>query len=124
MVATLVALLAIRDWRFAPALLLPLSAFLIDASLTLASRMLRRERWWLPHAEHAYQRWVQHSGRHAVVTLAYGGWTLIAIATMLAANMVDPASVIVMLVAVGMTGSAAWAYLRRIRRRNARGNGT
>lgn len=56
------------------ALLLPLSAFLVDAGLTLARRMLRRERWWLPHTQHTYQVWARRSG-HALVTSAYVAWT-------------------------------------------------
>ena len=55
-------------------LLLP-SAFLVDASLTLAGRMWRREAWWRPHALHAYQRWARRLGRHAPVTMAYAVWT-------------------------------------------------
>ncbi len=34
-----------------PLALLPLSAFLIDAGYTLATRVLRGERWWTPHVE-------------------------------------------------------------------------
>lgn len=61
--------------------LLPLSAFLTDASLTLLRRILRRERWWTPHAQHAYQAWARRSG-HTVVTLGYAAWTAAALAPM------------------------------------------
>lgn len=57
-------------------LLLPVSAFMIDAALTLGARMLRGERWWMPHVQHVYQRLVQHGAPHMKVTLSYGGWTL------------------------------------------------
>ena len=53
--AALAAWLALRDWTRAPLLLLPLSAFLIDASMTLSVRMVQQQRWWLPHTQHAYQ---------------------------------------------------------------------
>jgi len=56
-------------------LLFPLSAFLVDAGLTLLRRMLRGERWWTPHVEHAYQGWARRAG-HVPVTAAYAGWTL------------------------------------------------
>jgi UDP-N-acetylmuramyl pentapeptide phosphotransferase/UDP-N-acetylglucosamine-1-phosphate transferase len=59
-----------------PLLLLPLSAFLVDAALTLAGRMLRGERWWTPHVMHAYQIWAKRWGRHVPVTLAYAAWTV------------------------------------------------
>ncbi|GAB3384889.1 MraY family glycosyltransferase [Lysobacter fragariae] len=59
-------------------LLLPLSAFLVDSGLTLARRVLRGERWWTAHAQHAYQAWAARSGTHAIVTFAYAGWTAVA----------------------------------------------
>lgn len=63
-----------------PLVLLPLSAFLVDAALTLVGRMLRGERWWTPHVAHTYQVWARGLGAHLPVTLAYAGWTVIAIA--------------------------------------------
>lgn len=54
---------------------LPLAAFMIDATLTLLSRMLRGERWWQPHVQHLYQRLVQAGASHMRVTLAYAAWT-------------------------------------------------
>jgi UDP-N-acetylmuramyl pentapeptide phosphotransferase/UDP-N-acetylglucosamine-1-phosphate transferase len=56
-------------------LLLPLSAFLVDAALTLGRRIARREQWWAPHTQHAYQRWAAALGTHTPVTFAYAGWT-------------------------------------------------
>jgi UDP-N-acetylmuramyl pentapeptide phosphotransferase/UDP-N-acetylglucosamine-1-phosphate transferase len=56
-------------------LLLPFSAFLVDSTLTLLRRVVRGERWWTPHVQHAYQRWAAR-GTHAVVTFAYAGWTV------------------------------------------------
>jgi UDP-N-acetylmuramyl pentapeptide phosphotransferase/UDP-N-acetylglucosamine-1-phosphate transferase len=57
-------------------LLLPVSAFLVDSGLTLLRRVLRRERWWTSHAQHAYQRWAAKAGTHATVTFAYAVWTV------------------------------------------------
>jgi UDP-N-acetylmuramyl pentapeptide phosphotransferase/UDP-N-acetylglucosamine-1-phosphate transferase len=70
------ALAVAPDAPMAAALLvLPMSAFLVDASLTLARRILRRETWWSPHTQHAYQRWAAAAGTHIPVTIAYAGWT-------------------------------------------------
>lgn len=63
-------------------LLLPLAAFGIDASLTLASRILNRDRWWEAHLSHAYQRWARRCG-HSRVAVAYAGWTLAGVVLML-----------------------------------------
>ena len=110
--AALVAWLTLdAGWR-APLLLLPVSAFLIDASLTLAARAATGQRWWLPHAEHAYQYWARRLGSHAWVTLAYAGWTLLACLGMLAGRTVAPAFIIVGLLVVGLVGGGAWAGLR------------
>lgn len=69
-----------------PLAFLVLSAFLIDASLTLAMRMLRGEQWWRPHVEHAYQRLAAGLGSHLPVTLAFAAWTLAATGLALAAR--------------------------------------
>ncbi|WP_374011578.1 glycosyltransferase family 4 protein [Pseudoxanthomonas koreensis] len=58
--------------------LLPLSAFLVDASLTLAGRVLAGERWWLAHVSHLYQRMVRAGHRHVAVTLVYAAFSLVA----------------------------------------------
>ena len=55
-------------------LLLPPSAVLADAGLTLLARLRRREKVWLAHREHVYQRAVLHGWSHLRVALAYAGW--------------------------------------------------
>ena len=74
------ALAALLSWRAArpaadrwPLLLLPLSAFLVDAGLTLLTRMLRGERWWTAARPARLPGWARRSGAHAGVTLAYAG---------------------------------------------------
>ena len=111
--AALASVLAARDGTHAAVLLLPLSAFLLDASLTLAGRIVRRERWWLPHRGHAYQLWAQRIGRHGGVTLAYAGWTLTTVAAMLITRKTGGAGSIAVPVAIAAVGCAAWAGLRR-----------
>ncbi|HVR80573.1 MAG TPA: glycosyltransferase family 4 protein [Luteimonas sp.] len=96
-------------------LLLPLSAFLIDATLTLTARMFRGERWWQPHVQHAYQRWAQRTGRHGVATAAYAGWTLAAVAIMLLVKTAGIASMVAIVVWY-VAGSIAWLRLRQDRR--------
>ena len=58
-------------------LLLP-SAVLADAGLTLVARLRRREKVWLAHREHVYQRAVLHGWSHLRIALAYGAWTALA----------------------------------------------
>lgn len=73
-VLAVLALDSLESWQW-PLVLLPLSAFLIDAGLTLATRILRRERWWTPHVTHAYQCWARRIGRHGPVAAGYAVWT-------------------------------------------------
>ena len=58
-----------------PLAVVPISAFMVDAGLTLGRRVLRGERWWTAHAQHAYQRWARGAGSHVPVTLGYAAWT-------------------------------------------------
>ena len=93
---------------------LPISAFVIDATLTLARRMLRGERWWQPHAQHVYQQWARRTGSHAKITLIYGAWTLAAIVlmTMLGGQGHDPLRVSTVVLAWYTAGAGAWWMLQ------------
>lgn len=80
------ALLTMAAWSLVQAtparstallLSLPVSAFVVDATLTLARRILRGERWWTPHVQHAYQVAARQVG-HGRVTMGFLGWTLLA----------------------------------------------
>jgi hypothetical protein len=94
---------------------LPPSAFLIDASLTLLGRMRRGERWWEPHALHAYQKWAQRRGSHVAVTWTYAAWTCIAIILMnvLSAAPFTMAGVIVVVASWYTTGAGIWFLLQK-----------
>ncbi|HYQ71073.1 MAG TPA: glycosyltransferase family 4 protein [Gammaproteobacteria bacterium] len=46
------------------------SPFIVDATVTLVLRMLRRERFWKPHKTHFYQRLVQKGWGHRRTVLA------------------------------------------------------
>jgi len=63
--------------RFA-IVLLPVSVFLVDATLTLLRRLLRGERWWTPHTQHAYQAWSRAAG-HGRVTSCYAAVSAVVI---------------------------------------------
>ncbi|MBW8368189.1 MAG: hypothetical protein K0M70_10055 [Arenimonas sp.] len=55
-------------------LLLP-SAVMADAGLTLLGRLRRREKVWLAHRQHLYQRAVLHGWSHLRIGLCYAAWT-------------------------------------------------
>lgn len=112
----LVAMLAALSLRATgkaqvPLLLLPLLAFGIDASLTLARRILRRERWWEAHAQHAFQAQARRWG-HGPVTAGFTAWTLVASAFMVAAK---PAAAPVIMCATAVSMALAvgtWWFLQ------------
>jgi len=110
--------IASKDWSQAPLLMLPLSAFLIDASWTLAGRVARGQRWWLPHAEHAYQYWARRTKSHKIVTLGYAGWTVLAGLFMFWSRDRAPAFIIAGVMSAFMAGSAVWACSRWIQRKD------
>jgi UDP-N-acetylmuramyl pentapeptide phosphotransferase/UDP-N-acetylglucosamine-1-phosphate transferase len=74
----LAATLGLEGWRRGlwPAWFPPLAfaPFVVDASLTLARRVLRRDRFWEAHREHYYQRLVRSGWSHA--RLAAWGYVL------------------------------------------------
>ncbi len=96
-----------------PLLLLPVCAFLIDAGFTLGMRILRGERWWQPHVEHAYQRWAHKRGAHILVTSAYAVFSLLAVILMLSALRLPPAVMLPVCLSWYGFAAALWARKRR-----------
>lgn len=60
----LLVLAAEGDWH--AALILP-AYYLTDATVTLLRRLIRKEKVWQAHSEHAYQTAVRHGRRHDTV---------------------------------------------------------
>ncbi len=97
---------------FWPLLLLPLSAFLIDAGLTLSSRIVRGQRWWLPHVDHTYQHWAHRAGSHLRVTIGYAFWTLLACIMTWNFRGEGPRTVAVIVPSWFCGGAVVWYWLR------------
>ncbi len=93
-------------------LLLPASAFLIDAGMTLVWRVARGERWWTPHVQHLYQRASRRFG-HAKVAIVYGLWTIVAIAVMIATISCEGTRVLAAAAGVPVVAGLAWMGLHR-----------
>ena len=110
--ALLSMLLLEPDWQRAPVLLLPLCAFVVDATLTLGARMVRGDRWWMPHTQHAYQRWTLSVGRHGMATGAYSGWTAVAVAIMFVARHWAPVAIMAAVGVAYLACSVAWWRLQ------------
>nr|WP_255656546.1 glycosyltransferase family 4 protein [Lysobacter lactosilyticus] len=93
---------------------LPPSAFLVDAGLTLGRRVVRGERFWEPHSQHAYQAWARRLGSHVPVTCAYAGWTIASIVLMawLGSRDRDTAQVSGFIAAWYIAGAGIWLSLQ------------
>jgi UDP-N-acetylmuramyl pentapeptide phosphotransferase/UDP-N-acetylglucosamine-1-phosphate transferase len=76
-IAMLALLSATRGVRVA-ALVLLLLPFLFDTSWTLLRRIARRERIWIAHREHLYQRLLIAGWSHRAVARRYYAWQTLA----------------------------------------------
>lgn len=95
-----------------PALILS-SAFVVDATLTLLTRISRGRRWYAAHREHLYQWLARRQRSHAAVDRGYLLWNLLIAAPFawLALSHLRWAPPITMLVYV--PAAVAWFVLKR-----------
>lgn len=95
-----------------PALALS-SLFVVDASLTLLTRILRGSRWYSPHREHLYQWLVRRGATHGAVDAGYMAWNVfvVAPAAWLAASHSDLAPAIT--IALYLATAIVWLCLKR-----------
>lgn len=77
-VAALLLMAMARDDGAALRWMLLPSVVLLDAGLTLVGRLWRRQRFWLAHREHFYQRAVLHGWSHVRTCATYAAWTILA----------------------------------------------
>jgi len=88
------------------------SAFVIDASCTLSSRMWRGRRWYSAHREHLYQ-WLARRMSHARVVAIYAAWNLLVVApALLLLEYTDGHDAQIAAIVYG-GGIALWAYGKR-----------
>ena len=95
-----------------PLALLPVSAFVIDAGMTLLLRLIHGKPWWRPHREHLYQ-WLVRSGRsHVHITCCYALWTLAAGALTVALSQCSLAVGSLISSGALLCGCLLWMWLR------------
>lgn len=105
----------LREPRWIAAGLLLVSAFVIDASVTLLLRFSRGRRWYSAHREHLYQWLVRSGGSHARVVSYYMAWNLLLAAplALLVATSRNVAIDVTAVVLAYAAGIAAWCRGRR-----------
>ena len=112
-VAALVCLVSVAtdiSWLL---LLVPLTAFLVDAGFTLLSRMLSGQRWMEPHTQHLYQRAVKSGATHTSVTGSYFVFGLFSITVFNACTYLQPRWEAAVALAWIFCASGLWLLLRK-----------
>jgi UDP-N-acetylmuramyl pentapeptide phosphotransferase/UDP-N-acetylglucosamine-1-phosphate transferase len=96
-----------------PVGLLVMALFLVDATLTLLSRVIRGERWYNAHRQHLYQRMIVRGWSHGRVALFYQAINLALVLPGIAIGVLYP--VAAWPVALSMMGifSVGWYLLTR-----------
>ena len=95
-------------WR----VLFPLAPFLVDAGLTLAGRVLRKERWWEAHSLHTYQLLARRLGTHVPVTLGFVALAAVGAGLMVFLGEVKITFILLALFAWYTTLGIIWRVLR------------
>ena len=67
------------------------SVFVVDATATLLTRLVRGERWYTPHRSHAYQRLIDQGWSHARVLATYTGLNVLIVLPALFFSLARPA---------------------------------
>jgi Fuc2NAc and GlcNAc transferase len=100
--------------------LILLAVFVLDATFTLVSRVLRGEQWYTAHRSHAYQRGVQLGYSHRRVSSTVGGINVLILFPLAALAAAYPAT---QFWVVGVTVAAAWIVWKLVqdRYRNIQG---
>ncbi|EED38767.1 glycosyl transferase, family 4 [Stenotrophomonas sp. SKA14] len=111
-VAAVLAIASVRtdiNWLL---LLVPASAFLVDAGFTLLARIISGQRWMEPHTQHVYQRAVQAGASHAQVTGMYFALGLFSITVTVVCSKLQPRWEAVVAIAWFSALSVLWLLLR------------
>lgn len=112
LLAALIALASVTTQVAWLLLLVPVSAFVVDAGFTLSSRMLSGQRWMEPHTQHVYQRAVKAGASHTQVTGVYILLALAGVVVMVAAEPLTALQQAGVAVAWGAMLACLWGVLR------------
>jgi len=112
-IAALVCLVSVRTDIHWLLLLVPLSAFLVDAGFTLLSRILSGQRWMEPHTQHLYQRAVKGGASHTFVTGVYLVFGIFSAAVFNACTNLQPRWEAAVAIAWLIFASGLWLLLRK-----------
>ncbi|HEY3522015.1 MAG TPA: glycosyltransferase family 4 protein [Rhodanobacteraceae bacterium] len=114
LIAALAGLLVQRAFALLWPCAILASAFLVDAALTLVSRVLAHKRWYTPHREHLYQWMTRAGGSHAKTDGAYVLWNLIIVAPAAWIAVHRPQQGFAVCIVVYVLGALVWWCGKRV----------
>ena len=116
-VGLLIFAFSAMSWQRNPASLCPVlilsSAFVVDASLTLLSRIWRGRRWHAAHREHLYQWLARRSGSHGRADSAYLAWNLLIASPLAWLAWSHPRLALAAIMGTYLAAAIAWLVLKR-----------
>jgi UDP-N-acetylmuramyl pentapeptide phosphotransferase/UDP-N-acetylglucosamine-1-phosphate transferase len=103
-------LLSVAAWgQPLPALILP-AYYLFDATFTLLKRLLRKEKIWLPHSQHAYQQAVRSGRSHAAVVAEISWLNAIVVVLAMLATISMMAGIAAVIAAYALSASLFYRF--------------
>jgi Fuc2NAc and GlcNAc transferase len=95
-----------------PVAWLVMAVFFCDASLTLMSRVIRRERWYTAHKQHVYQRLIARGWSHGRVLALFQAVNLVLVMPAIAVAVNFPASALVVASATTAVLVLGWIMIK------------
>ena len=96
-----------------PVSILVMSVFIVDATLTLLTRVLCGERWYTAHAQHVYQRLIAQGWSHRQVLVAYQAINVILVLPAIVLAEINPQYAVVTVGLTFLLLGACWHIANR-----------
>jgi Fuc2NAc and GlcNAc transferase len=93
--------------------ILIMSVFLVDATLTLLSRVFQGERWYTAHARHVYQRLIARGWSHRRVLVVYQAVNVVLVLPAIVLAKIYPQYAMVTVVLILLLLGASWHIANR-----------
>jgi len=94
-----------------PVALLVMLVFIMDSTLTLIGRVLKREQWYNAHKQHLYQRLIAHGWTHGRVALFYQAINVVLVVPVIVVAVNYPAMAWPVATALILAFTVAWYLL-------------
>jgi Fuc2NAc and GlcNAc transferase len=90
-----------------------MSVFIVDATMTLFARVIRKEQWYTAHAQHIYQRLIGQGWSHHRVLVVYQAINIFLVLPAIILAEMYPQNAMVTAVSVFLLLGASWYFVNR-----------